>query len=448
MTQHTPLASHKQQANGMNNQQLYERARQLIPGGTQLLSKRPEMFAPDVWPAYYREAKGCEIVDLDGRRFVDMSTNCVGACLLGYANEHVDRAVQQRVQSGSMCTLNSPDEVELAELLTELHPWADMVRYARAGGEALSIAVRIARAATRRDQIAFCGYHGWSDWYLAANLSGEVLGAHLLSGLDPAGVPRGLEGTVFPFQYGDLDALREIVRNNTPAAIVMEPFRQRYPEPGFLEGVRQLADESGTVLVIDEVSSGWKFHCGGAHMKLGIEPDMAVFAKTISNGYPMSAVIGRSQVMDAAQTSFISSTYWTDGIGPAAAIATIRQMQQIDVPAHLESTGARAMKKWTELGQQYDVPAQAASLPAMSALKFDHPQQLMMHTLFTSRMLDHGYLAGSGFFPTLAHTEQHVDGFIDAAGEVFTEIRDAIVNDDLESRLKTPVRQTGFQRLT
>lgn len=432
----------------MNNRQLYQRARQLIPGGTQLLSKRPEMFAPDVWPAYYREAKGCEIIDLDGRRLIDMSTNCVGACLLGYANPHVDEAVLQRIRSGSMCSLNSPDEVELAELLIELHPWADMVRFARGGGEALTVAVRIARAATRRDQVAFCGYHGWSDWYLAANLSGEQLGGHLLSGLDPAGVPQGLKGTVLPFQYGDIDALQQIVRNNRIGAIVMEPLRNRYPEPGFLEEVRQLADESKSVLVIDEVSSGWKFHCGGAHLRLGIEPDMAVFAKATSNGYPMSAVIGKSHVMDAAQTSFISSTYWTDGIGPAAAIATIRQMQQIDVPAHLDRTGTHAMTRWAEIGQQHDVPAHAAGLPPFASLGFDHPQQLALQTLFTSRMLDHGYLVGSGFYPTMAHTEQHVDDFIAAASEVFAELRESMSKDDLESRLQTPVKQNGFQRLT
>jgi len=432
----------------MNNQQLYQRARQIIPGGTQLLSKRPEMHAPDVWPAYYQEARGCEIVDLDGRRFVDMSSNCVGACLLGYANEHVDAAVLKRIRSGTMCSLNSPDEVELAELLIDLHPWADMVRYARTGGESLAVAVRIARAATGRKVIAFCGYHGWSDWYLAANLSGEKLGGHLLNGLDPSGVPSGLEGTVLPFQYGDLDALRRIVSQNKLAAIVMEPVRGQLPASGFLEGVRQVADDAGAALVFDEVSSGWKFACGGAHMKFGIEPDVAVFSKSTSNGYPMSAVIGRASVMEAAQTSFISSTYWTDGIGPAAAIASIRQMQKVDVPAHLATIGSRAMERWTELGQSQGVPTVAGGLPPFVHLGFDHPETLALQTLFTIRMLDRGYLAGSSFYPTLSHTEQHVDDFAERAADVLDELGDAVRKGDLESRLTTPIRHTGFQRLT
>lgn len=432
----------------MNNQQLYERARQLIPGGTQLLSKRPELFAPNVWPAYYKHASGCEIVDLDDRRLVDMSSNCVGACLLGYASPAVDDAVRQRIASGSICTLNTPDEVELAELLLELHPWADMVRYARTGGESLAIAVRIARAATGRDQIAFCGYHGWSDWYLAANLGSEQLGQHLLSGLEPAGVPQGLTGTMFPFQFGDLDALQQIVRDQSLAAIVMEPLRGSLPESGFPEGVRALADQSGAALIIDEVSSGWKFACGGAHLSLGIDPDIAVFSKATSNGYPMGAVIGRRSVMDAAQNSFISSTYWTDGIGPAAALATIRQMQQTDVPGHLETIGRRMMDGWNELGQRCDVPAKATGLAPFAHLEFDHPQQMQLQTLFTTRMLDRGYLAASTFYPTLAHSEQHVDDFLSAAQEVFAEFHDHIARGDVESQLQTPVRQSGFQRLT
>jgi glutamate-1-semialdehyde 2,1-aminomutase len=257
-----------------------------------------------------------------------------------------------------------------------------------------------------------------------------------------------LQGTVFPFHYLDLDALREIVRQNRLAAIIMEPLRNRFPEPGFLEGVRELADQSGAVLIFDEVSSGWKFHLGGAHLRFGVEPDMAVFSKAISNGYPMSAVIGRASVMEAAQRSFISSTYWTDGIGPAAAIATIRQMQQVDVPAHVETIGKMAMAAWSDLGRRHGVPAQATGLPALAGLGFDDPQQLALGTLFTTRMLERGVLASSHFYPTLAHTPAHVDTFIAAAGEVFAELRDAIRNDDVTERLRTPVRGVGFTRLT
>ena len=153
-----------------SGQDLYRKARKLIPGGTQLLSKRPEMLLPEQWPSYFAKAQGVQVWDLDGRKYIDMSYMGIGSCILGYADPDVDKAVHAAVDAGSMTTLNCPEEVELAELLCELHPWASMVRYARCGGEAMAVAVRVARAATGREKVAFCGYHGWHDWYLAANL--------------------------------------------------------------------------------------------------------------------------------------------------------------------------------------------------------------------------------------------------------------------------------------
>ena len=215
-------------------QELYKRAKQLIPGGTQLLSKRPEMFLPEQWPSYYSKATGIEVWDLDGRRYLDMCYNGIGACILGAADPDVDAAVKDTIARGNMSTLNCPEEVELAELLCELHPWADRVRYARSGGEAMAVAARIARAATGREIVAFCGYHGWHDWYLAANLADEKsLDGHLLPGLEPAGVPRGLQGTALPFQYNRLDDLASLIQKNNVilAADVMEPIRSQEPDP-------------------------------------------------------------------------------------------------------------------------------------------------------------------------------------------------------------------------
>lgn len=251
-------------------QTLYREAKQLIPGGTQLVSKRPEQYAPDKWPAYFAEARGCELFDLDGRRYLDFASSGIGACLLGYAHPAVTDAVLRRVQLGSMSTLNSPEEVELGKLLIGMHPWAQKIRLARAGGEALSVAVRIARAGTRRDVVAFCGYHGWSDWYLAANLAADdALAGHLLGGLSPAGVPRSLRGTALPFTY-KAEELRAIVREHGEhlAAVVMEPTRAMMPQGNFLQDVRQLCDETGARLIFDEVTTGFRLHRGGVHLGL------------------------------------------------------------------------------------------------------------------------------------------------------------------------------------
>jgi glutamate-1-semialdehyde 2,1-aminomutase len=221
---------------------LYKIAKSFIPGGTQLLSKRPEMFAPEVWPSYYSKAKGCKIWDLDGREFIDMSIMSVGACILGYADEEVDEAVIKSIRDGVNSTLNCPEEVELAKLLLDLHPWFHMVRYARSGGEAMSIAVRIARAFTDREIIIFSGYHGWNDWYLSANLSDDKnLDGQLMSGLEPNGVPRSLIGTAIPFDSNSIDSLREKIkgRENKIAAIVIEPARGEEVSTNFLKSLKK-----------------------------------------------------------------------------------------------------------------------------------------------------------------------------------------------------------------
>ena len=442
---------------GQQTQTMYARAKQLIPGGTQLLSKRPEMFAPGLWPAYAREAHGCEVTDLDGRRFIDMTTSGIGSCLLGYADPDVTAAVQQRIALGSMSTLNAAEEVELAELLIELHPWAEQVRYARSGGESMAIAVRIARAATGRDKIAFCGYHGWSDWYLAANVNpagaADSLQGHLLPGLAPAGVPRGLAGTALPFTYNRLHELEQIVARHGSelAAVVMEPTRSTDPDPGFLEGVRELCDRCGAALVFDEISSGWRMHLGGAHLKYGVMPDVAVFAKAIGNGHPMAAIIGRRRIMDAAQTSFISSTYWTEGVGPTAALATIRKLRDVRIASHTSRIGGLMRDGWKSLGQRMGVPVQVSGHAALLHLGFDHAQAAALGTLLTARMLDRGFLTGSGFYPSFAHKEYHIAQYIAAVEPVFVELAEAIRLGDVLQRLKSigvPVRHTGFARLT
>ena len=450
---HTPTHP----APGPVTQAMYERARQLIPGGTQLLSKRPEMFAPGLWPAYAREASGCEVVDLDGRRFIDMTTSGIGSCLLGFADPDVTAAVQKRIAQGAMCTLNFAEEVELAELLIELHPWAEQVRYARSGGESMSIAVRIARAATGRDKVAFCGYHGWSDWYLAANISpdgaSDSLHGHLLPGLAPAGVPRGLAGTALPFSYNKLEELERILQQHGTqiAAVVMEPTRSTDPAPGFLEGVRELCDRWGAALVFDEISSGWRMAAGGAHLNYGVMPDIAVFAKALGNGHPMAAIIGRRRFMDAAQTSFISSTYWTEGVGPTAAVATIRKLQAVNIASHTRHIGGLMRDGWHRLGHEQGVPVKTSGHPALLYLSFDHEHAAALGTFVTARMLDRGYLTGSGFYPGFAHKESHIVAFLQAIEPVFAELSQVIQKGDVLHQLQAmgvPVRHTGFARLT
>ena len=265
-----------------DGQKLWRRAKRVIPGGNMLLSKRAEMFLPDQWPSYFTKAKGCRVWDLDARELIDMSIMGIGTNLLGYGHPDVDAAVAGTIASGNMSTLNCPEEVWLAERLVAMHPWADMARFARTGGEANAIAIRIARAATGRETVAVCGYHGWHDWYLATNLQNESgLAEHLLPGLEPSGVPSGLAGTVLPFSFNRIDQLESIAANHDLAAVKMEVQRSAPPDPGFLEAVRDLCTRRHIVLIFDECTSGFRETFGGLHLKYGVAPDMAMFGKAL-----------------------------------------------------------------------------------------------------------------------------------------------------------------------
>ena len=404
-----------------------------------------------VWPTYFNKAKGAEIWDLDGRRYLDMSIGGIGANILGYADPDVDAAVMEVIANGTSSSLNCPEEVELAELLCQLHPWAQMVRYARSGGEALTIAVRIARAFTQRDKIAFCGYHGWHDWYLAANLGTEdALGEHLISGLSPIGVPEGLKNTAFPFRYNHIDELEEIIKTHGKefAAIVMEPIRNIEPEPGFLDNVRELSNQVGAVLIIDEISAGFRLATGGAHLiLLDGSPDIAVFSKALGNGYPISAVIGKKQIMEAAQSTFISSTNWTERVGPAAAIATIRKHHALNVHHHLIALGEEIQQGWNKYADKYDLPIHVSGIDPMCHFVFKTEKKQVMKAYFIQLMLEAGILASTLFYAMNSHTFDHVKQYHDALDKAFLKISEARDNGTLDSQLIGDPATGGFQRL-
>lgn len=432
-------------------QDLYKRAKEIIPGGTQLLSKRPEMFLPDRWPAYYAKAKGCEVLDLDGNHYYDFSLMGVGANVLGYAFEEVDDAAREAIGKGGMCTLNAPEEVALAEKLLALHPWAHMVRYAKAGGEAMAMAARIARAYTGKDKILVCGYHGWHDWYLSANLvEGDPLAGVHLKGLEPAGVPKGLAGTSLIFhynQYAEFENLIAAHRGET-AAVIMEPVRNDWPQEGFLSKIRKVCTEEGIVLIFDEISSGFRLCAGGSHLKLGVNPDLAVFAKAMSNGYPVAAVIGRKDVMQAAQDTFISSTFWTERVALAAAVKSIECYQKYGVDQAQEHTGARVGEIWKRAAREAGIDIYISGILPLIHFEFRYENPLVYKTYFTQEMLKMGFLAGTGVYASLAHTDAVIDRYEEAVRKVFQKIGETVKNGSAVAELlEGPVCHAGFERL-
>lgn len=431
-------------------QNLWKKAKTLIPGGNHLLSKRAEMFLPEHWPAYYSKAKGAYVWDLDDRKYLDMCIMGIGACMLGYADKDVDAAVKKVIARGVASTLNAPEEVELAEILLRLHPWADMARFGRAGGETMAIAIRIARAYTGRDVIAFCGYHGWTDWYLATNLKDpKGLNDHLLAGLEPLGVPQGLRGTILPFHYNKIEELEKIIADNEGklAAIVMEPIHGEEPQNNFLEKVREVASKSGAVLIFDEITMGFRMTLGGVHLLYGVEPDMAIFSKGMANGYAMSAIIGRRDVMQAAQGTFISSTNWTESVGPAAAIATIKKMKKINHSKRLKATGNAVRELWETIPERHAVNVVISGVAPMLFFSFPYENRQAIKTLFVQEMLKRGILASNLFYASDAHTPAHIKQYSIAMEEVFAIIGEAIKANTVEHLLLGPVAHAGFQRL-
>jgi glutamate-1-semialdehyde 2,1-aminomutase len=429
-------------------QELYKKAKGIIPGGTMLLSKRPEMFLPELWPSYFSKAKGCQVWDLDGNEYTDVSIMGIGTNILGYGHPTVDEAVLKTVKSGNMSTFNCPEEVQLAEKLIELHPWADMVRLARTGGEANAIAVRIARAATGKDKVAICGYHGWHDWYLSANLGdSEHLAGHLLPGLDPAGVPENLKGSVIPFTYNKYEELVHILDTQDVGVIKMEVSRNVGPKDNFLQKVRKLASARNIVLIFDECTSGFRQTFGGLHKMYSVDPDMAIFGKALGNGYAITAVIGKREVMEAAQKTFVSSTFWTERIGPTAALATLDVMEKERSWEIITDTGNIIKKRWQELADLHGLTISQWGLPALSGFSFESERNLDYKTYITQEMLAKGFLAGNSIYVSIVHTPDILEDYFRDFEKVFSKLSKFEDGEDIRPYLKGPVCHDGFKRL-
>ena len=432
--------------------EIYERAGELIPGRTQLISRRASRYASGISPVYAQSAKGSRFIDVDENEYIDWMSS-VGAVILGHADDVVDRAVEEQIKRGSLYSLNSPLEIELAEELVETIPSAEMVRYTKGGGEACAAAARIARGTTGRDKIIFCGYHGWHDWYQAANYEADpVTGEFPFAGIEPIGVPKVLAGTVIPFPYGDLEALGQLLDEHAGevAAVMMEPLRSTLPEPGFLEGVKELAHAHGAILIFDEVSCGWRLSVGGVQEYLGITPDMTVLAKAMSNGYPMGAVVGSREVMEPASRMFVSSSYWSDNIGLTAAITTIRELKRRDSATFFLETGEKLRDALNGSIADAGLSGEYTGLHTALNLSLSLPDEDLrpkVNTLFIQEMARRGVHCPMGFILNMAHTDEVIRQTAEAASEAFGVIRSGLESDDIDGLLVCDLKQEPFRRL-
>ena len=431
--------------------ELFEHAKQIMPAGTQLISRRPTRFAYGITPVYAERAKGSHIWDVDGEEYIDWGSSC-GAIILGYANPVVDEAVREQIAKGSIYTINHPLEIEVAEELIRTVPCAEMVRYTKGGGEACALAVRIARGATGKDKILFCGYHGWLDWYQAANLSAGTLDQHLFPGIDPIGVPKALKGTIEPFKYGDQDDLdaRLKAHDGELAAIIMEPIRSEVPPEGYLEGVRELATRYGVVLIFDEVSTGLRPAVGGAQEMLGVTPDLSAFAKSISNGYAMGAVVGKREVMEPASRMFVSSSYWSDCVGLAACRATLAEVRRRRGPERLRELGALLQSRMNDAISDVGLSATCGGFLHHPATTFhidDTALQKKVVTLYIQEMSKRNHIGYASYYLNLSHTEEDIDSLVAASHEAFTVIKGGLDTGTIDDLLECEPQEDLFRRL-
>jgi len=430
-------------------QKLWKRANVIILGGNSLVSKNPNLFLPNKWPTYFSKSKGCKVWDLDNNLYTDMSLMGVGTNILGYCNNEVDGAVKKAIQNGNLTTLNCPEEVFLAEKLLSMHLWAGKIKFARTGGEANALAIRIARSASGKENVAFCGYHGWHDWYLAANLKNKkILDKHLMPGLDPLGVPSNLRNTSFGFQYNNINQLKKLVDKENIGIIKMEVSRSTQPNVKFLREVRNLATKKNIVLIFDECTSGFRQCFGGLHKLTNINPDMAIFGKALGNGYAITAILGKESVMDSARKSFMSSTFWTDRIGPVAAIKTLEIMEKNKSWKRITFLGGKIFLIWKKLSKRHRLKVDVSGLPSLAKFSFRSKNAQAYKTLITQEMLKQKFLASDGVYMSTAHNEKILKRYSDLLDEIFYKISECEKgNLDISSILKHPVAYTPFGRL-
>ena len=429
-------------------QKFWKRANHSIPGGNMFYSKNPDLFLPSFWPTYFEKAKGCKVWDLDNRKLTDFSLMGVGTNLLGYARKEIDDKVKEAITKSNMSSLNCPEEVLLAEKLIELHPWSEKVKFARTGGEANAIAIRIARTYSKKDNIAVCGYHGWHDWYLAANLNNKnSWNNHLLPGLGSKGVLKKLKNTVFTFDFNDTQKLNSIIKNQEIGTIIMEVSRNYLPNNNFLKKVREIATKRGIVLIFDECSSGFRETNGGLHLKHDVNPDICMFGKALGNGYAITALIGKEKIMKKASESFISSTFWSERIGYVAGCKTLDVMKKTKSWEYVTNYGKKLKQEWKKLALKYELPIEIKGIDALPNFAIKSDNFLKYKTYISQEMLKKNFLCSNAVYISTAHNEKILKDYVKILDKIFMIIKDCENGKNINELLDGEVCKSPFKRL-
>ena len=420
------------------SQEIFKKVEEgLIPGYTQLLAKGPEQWTKGIAPIYLKKGKGARVWDVDDNEYIDINM-AVGPLVLGYCYDKVDEAIKKQLEDGITFSLTHPLEVELSEKITELIPCAESVRISKTGCDAASAAVRIARAFTGREKVLSCGYHGWHDWYISVTDRN-------------AGIPKAVQDLTFTFNYNDIESLKDSIDEDT-ACVIMEPTVFHEPREGFLEEVKEICHKNGSLLIFDEIWTGFRLNIGGAQTHFGVTPDLATFSKAMANGMPISIVCGRKDVMKVLEHDvFFFTTFGGEALSLAASVATIDELVEKNVPAHLDRQGAKLKDGYNKIAEDLGMDyTKAIGFNYRSMVTYDPKagDPLLQKTLVQQEMIKRGVLWGGFHTMCYSHTDADMDFIVKAYAEVLPILKDAVDNNKLkESLLGEPLKPV-FRKTT
>ncbi len=436
---------------------IYKKAVKIIPYGSQTYSKGIKAFSDGASPKFLAKGKGCQVWDVDGNKYIDYVMACQ-PLILGYADPDVNKAVTKQLKLGSTFSISNELELEVSELMIKHIPGAEAVRFGKNGADATSIAVRMSRAITKRDHIAFCGYHGWHDWFVGT------------TDLN-AGIPKFNEQLAHSFSYNDIDSLERIFKKykNKIACVIMEPITVAGPKSGingstkwkdfnskknFLIDVKKICRKNGALLVFDEVVTGFRYDMGGAQKMFNIIPDLSCFAKAMSNGIPVSAITGKKEYMKFLETTFFSFTYGGDCVGLAAAKACINKLDKKNVIDHLYKVGKRLKDGMNELINLYELDEilECSGYPCRTVMTIKnykkYKKPLIIKSLIQQELMIKGVLWSQYHSISFSHKNSHIDHTLNAFEDSFKKLKKIVKNNkNVENYLYGKPCQTVFTRV-